>query len=103
MSNDTDCPVVSYALKQTNLNPFTDEDPSEIDLQYYHIKDITFLEVTALEAGIGNYTFFVLGRSQAAKYIYKELQLEIEYFCDTDNQAISVAEDSNFVIEMLKN
>lgn len=32
ISNDTDCPVVSYALKQTNINPNTDEDPNEIDL-----------------------------------------------------------------------
>lgn len=103
ITNDTDCPVVSYALKLTNLDPFTDEDPSEIDLQYYHIKDITNLEITAQDLGIGNYSFFVLGKTQAAKYIYKEYELEIDYDCTPTNQDVTLTNDGAHVVEMLKN
>lgn len=70
-SNDTDCPAISYALKQSDIDPFTDEDPSVVDLQYYHIKNIIMLEITAEEAGIGNYTFYLLAKTQAARYVYK--------------------------------
>jgi hypothetical protein len=84
------------------LNPFTDEDPSEIDLEFYHIYEYNYIEIKALPPGIGNYTFFLLAKSQAEQYIYKTINLRIMHYCDNTNQALTPVGGTH-VIEVLKN